>query len=344
MNLQDERYRMREENVNTMIEWTAYGSPDVLQRATTQIPIPKPGELLIRIGASSVTAGDCEMRELNLPLGLSLPFRLYAGWKRPRRIRSLGQEFCGFVEALGEGVSRFSPGERVYGTTGFGFGAYGHYICLPAEPKEAMGVIGRAPSKLKTAELATLPVAGMEALGYLGLSPLAASSRVLIIGAGGSIGTLFLQLAKYHHAEVTVVDRKEKLSRLVTLGADHCIADTDLDPGAYRHSFDVILDVVGKRGVLQRMRALKPQGTYHLAYAWPRHLLYGLLARLLYRKRLSIRSSNQRIEDLEGLSTALKKGILEPVVDSVFPLERIIEAHSYAQQGIKVGSIAISMD
>lgn len=344
MNMQVDDHRMREENVNTMIEWTGYGSPEVLQRATTPKPIPKPGELLIRIGASSVTAGDCEMRELNLPLGLSLPFRLYAGWRRPRRIRSLGQEFCGFVEALGEGVTRFSLEERVYGTTGFGFGAYGHYICLPAEPKEAMGVIGHAPGKLTVTELATLPVAGMEALGYLGLSSLGASSRVLIIGAGGTIGTLFLQLAKYHHAKVTVVDKKEKLSRLVALGADHCITDTDFDPGAYRHSFDVILDVVGKRGVLRRMRALRSHGTYHLAYAWPRHILYGLLARLLFRKRLSIRFSNQRMEDLEDLSNALKKGILEPVVDSVFPLDRISEAHSYAQQGMKVGSIAISMD
>ena len=121
------------------IVWTKYGSPDGLQLREVEKPVPKDDEILIKIHATTVTAGDCEMRRLELPLMLSFPVRLYAGLLKPRRIPILGQELAGEIEAVGKDVTEFKVGDQVFGTTGFGFGAYAEYICLPEKPGDAQG-------------------------------------------------------------------------------------------------------------------------------------------------------------------------------------------------------------
>ncbi len=136
------------------VVWTKYGSPDGLELQEVEKPVPKEDEILIKIHAATVTAGDCEMRRLQLPLGLSFPVRVYAGLIRPKRISILGQEFAGEVEEIGKDVRSYKIGDQVFGTTGFGFGAYAEYLCLPENPGDAQGVLAAKPANLTYEEAA----------------------------------------------------------------------------------------------------------------------------------------------------------------------------------------------
>ena len=146
------------------IVWTKYGPPEGLQLKEVDKPVPKDDEILIKVHATSVTAGDCEMRRLQLPLALSFPVRLYAGFLRPKRIPILGQELAGEVEAVGTNVKSYKAGDQVFGTTGFAFGAYAEYICLPEQPDDAQGVLAPKPTNLSYAEAAAIPTAGATGL------------------------------------------------------------------------------------------------------------------------------------------------------------------------------------
>ena len=171
------------------IVWTKYGSADGLQLREVEKPNPKDDEILIKIHATTVTAGDCEMRRLQLPLGLSFPVRIYAGFFKPKRIQILGQELAGEVVEVGEQVKNYQKGDQVFGTTGFGFGAYAEYISLAAQPGDAQGVLAVKPANLTYEEAAAVPTAGFEALHFLRAANIQPGKKVLIIGGGGSIGT-----------------------------------------------------------------------------------------------------------------------------------------------------------
>ena len=304
-------------------------------------PVPKDDEILVKIHAAGVTAGDCEMRRLQLPLGLSFPMRIYAGLLKPKRIPVLGQEIAGEVVEIGEKVTTFKPGDQVFGTTGFGFGAYAEYICLPGEPGDAEGVLSLKPANLTFEEAAVLPTAGLEALHYLRKGNAGPGKKVLIIGGGGSIGTYAIQLAKYYGAEVSAVDSTEKLDLLRSLGADHLIDYTKEKYTKNDSSYDLIIDVVGRKSLPQRLKLLKPGGVYFLAFARLADVFLSLWTSITSDKKLRIESSNQTKEDLALLTDLIKKGKLTPVIDSIYALEQVSKAHTYAEKGTKTGNIAI---
>lgn len=326
------------------IRWTAYGPPEVLQLDEIEKPIPGEGQVLIRVQAAGVAAGDCEMRRLALPLGLSLPIRLYAGLARPTRIPVLGQELAGEIEAVGVGVTTYQPGDMVYGTTGFGMGAYAEYICLPSQPGDAQGVLALRPANLSPEEAAVSPTAGLEALHYLKEGGAGPGSKVLVVGGGGSIGTFTIQLAKHLGAEVTAVDGPAKQSLMRSLGADRVVDYTREEIPPSDEGYDLAIDVVGRKGLIRRLRLLKPGGSYFLGYARFRDLLLGLVLSLSGRKRLRITSASQGQADLDDLTGLLEKGILRPQVDRVFPLKDAAEAHRYAESGEKKGHIALRVE
>jgi NADPH:quinone reductase-like Zn-dependent oxidoreductase len=220
------------------IVWTAYGPPDVLQLQEVETPTPKETQVRIKIHATTVTAGDCEMRRLKLPFGLGLPVRFYAGLRRPKRLTILGQELAGEVESVGAGVTRFRVGDPVFAGTGFEMGAYAEYVCMDEDPKD--GALALKPANMSYEEAAAVPTGGLEALHFLGKAEIRSGERVLINGAGGSIGTFGVQLAKSYGAHVTAVDAGIKLEMLRAIGADET---SDYTRGAFTgrgESYDVI--------------------------------------------------------------------------------------------------------
>ena len=325
------------------VVWTKYGSPDGLRLRDVEKPVPKEDEVLIKIHAATVTAGDCEMRRLQLPLGLSFPVRLYAGLLRPKRISVLGQELAGEVEEVGGQVNSWKKGDAVFGTTGFGFGAYAEYICLPAEPGDAQGVLAAKPANLTYEEAAAVPTAGLEALHYLRSANIQPGTEVLVIGAGGSIGTFSVQLASHFGAEVTGVDITEKLEMLRSIGVNHVLDYTKEDYTNAGEIYDAIIDVVGKRGVLQRLKLLKRGGQYFLAYAGIVDIFLGMWVSITARKKLVIQSASQKKEDLIFLKDLLEAGKLKPVIDRRYPLEQAAEAHLFVESGQKQGNVVISV-
>lgn len=337
-------FRPPEERMVKMkaVIWTGYGGPQVLVPSEIGTPVPRENEILLKIHSASVTAGDCEMRRLELPLGLSLPVRLYAGWSKPRRIQIPGQEFSGEVVKTGARVSKFVVGDLLCGTTGFRFGAYAEYICVSESPDEMSGVMAVIPENLSMEEASALPTAGMEALHYLKESKLEKGHKLLIIGAGGSIGSFALQAARHMGIRVTAVDSGDKLQMLSDLGAERVIDyASDEFPGS-AGEFDSAIDVVGGRGVLKRLGYVRPGGSYFLAFAYIRHLLLAPLIRLLLGKKLNITSSSQSPEELQRLIDFTGTARISPVIHKSFPLAAAAEAHRFAESGVKQGNIVLT--
>jgi NADPH:quinone reductase-like Zn-dependent oxidoreductase len=240
------------------IVWTAYGPPEVLQLRDVPKPAPKANEVLVKIHATTVTAGDCEMRRMELPLGLSLPMRLYNGVRRPTRITILGQELAGEVEAVGEQVRSFRRSDAVFGGTGFTLGAYAEYICLPENGDEA--VLALKPANLTYEEAAAIPLGGLEALHFLRRGEVRTGEQLVVVGAGGSIGTAAVQICK------ALGGRDRRGSRREIGDAARpwrrYVIDYTARTSRGGPTYDVIFDVVGKGSFSARLRALKPGGRY----------------------------------------------------------------------------------
>ena len=326
------------------IVWTKYGPPAGLQLKDVAKPIPQDDEVLIKVLATTVTAGDSEMRKLKLPLMLSFPMRLYVGLVRPTRIKILGQELAGEVEAVGKDVRFFQEGDQVFGTTGFGFGAYAEYICLHGDPNEMQGVLAIKPANMTYEEAATVPTAGFEALHFLRQANVQRGQKVLIIGAGGSIGTFSVQLAKYFGAEVTGVDSSGKMEMLRSIGADHVIDYTQEDVTKNGETYDLIIDVVGKHSFSRRLKLLKQEGYYFLANAGLSHIVLGMWTSMTTGKKVIIKSASQNKEDLLYLKELIEVGKIKAVVDRCYPLAQVAEAHRYVDTGQKKGNVAITVE
>jgi NADPH:quinone reductase-like Zn-dependent oxidoreductase len=320
---------------------TKYGPPEVLQLKEVEKPTPKGNEVLIRVHATTVTAGECEMRSLKLPLWLQLPFRLWLGFRKPRK-KILGQELAGEVEEVGKDVTLFRKGTSVFGTTGFHLGAYAEYVSLPAEPTE--GGLTTKPSNVTYEQAAALSIGGLEALHFLKKGNVQSGQKVLINGAGGSIGTFAVQFAKYFGAEVTGVDSPEKLDMLRSIGADHVIDYTQEDFTQNGEAYDVIFDVVGKSSFSRSLRSLKQNGRYLLANPRLSHMVRGRWVSMRSSKKVIFGAAKQTPDNLSYLKDLLAAGKIETVIDRTYPLEQIVEAHRYVEGGHKKGNVIITLD
>jgi NADPH:quinone reductase-like Zn-dependent oxidoreductase len=321
------------------VVWTAYGGPEVLQLGEVDKPVPGARELLIKIYATTVTAGDWETRRLALPAWIRLPMRFYVGLTKPKRMTILGQELAGEIEAVGKDVTRFKPGDQVFAATGFGLGGYAEYICLPEVPED--GVVAMKPANMTFEEAAAVPFGGLEALYFLKKADIQAGERILINGAGGTIGTFAVQLAKYYGAEVTAVDSAGKFEMLRAIGADHVIDYTTEDFAKNGQAYDVIMDVIGKSSFSGSMRSLTPNGRYLLVNPRVSHMIRGLWSSVTSRKRVIAGAASRTVEDLSFLRQLIETGKLRTVIDRCYPLERAAEAHRYAESGQKKGNLVL---
>jgi NADPH:quinone reductase-like Zn-dependent oxidoreductase len=319
---------------------TAYGTPDVLKLQEVEKPHPKDDQVLVRIHATTVSRADCEIRRFEFPGWVWLPLRLWFGVLKPR-VRILGQEFAGVVEAAGEGATSFAPGDRVFGTTGIGLGAYAEYLCLGG--RTAGSAMVAIPADMSYAEAAAVPYGGSEALRFLRKADIRAGQKVLIIGAGGSFGTFAVQLAKHFGAEVSAVDSTGKLEMLRSIGADQVIDYTERDFTDSGETYDLIFDVVCKAPFARLLRMLRPGGCCVLANPQTSHLIRGLWTSMTTDKRVIFGSESGSAEDLSFLKELIEAGKLRPVIDGRFALEQMVEAHRYAETEQKKGNIVITV-
>ena len=318
-----------------------FGPPEVLQLKEVAQPAPKDNEVLIKVHATTAFAGDCELRSLKLPAEFRLPFWIYMSFFRPRPI-ILGQELAGEIEAVGKAVTKFKIGDPVYATTSFSLGAYAEYTCMAEAPGLMSGTLAIKPANLTYAEAAAVPVGGLEALHFVRSTNIRSGERVLINGAGGSIGTMAIQLAKGRGAEVTAVDSAEKLDLLRSIGADHVIDYTQADFTLGGQTYDVIIDVVGKSSVSRSLRSLRENGRYFLGNP---SLSQRLRARWTSTdsKQVLHGTGGQKPEDLAHLRGLIEAGQLTPVIDRSYPLEKMAEAHRYVDQGHKKGNVVVTV-
>ncbi len=316
--------------------WTKYGPPDVLQLAEVAKPMPKDHEILVRICAATVFAGDCELRNLNIATLYRLPLRLYVGFRKPRRITILGQELAGVVEAVGKNVRLFKEGDQVFASAGMGMGAYAEFICL----SEA-GVLAPKPNNMTYEESATVPTGGLEALHMTRQARIQSGQKVLINGAGGSIGTFAVQLAKHAGADVTGVETTEKIDMLRSIGVDHTVDFTQEDFAKNGQTYDVILDVPGKRSFSGVAKSLKESGRYVSANAGLSQMLQGRWSAMAGSRQAVYGSAHQTAADLIYLKALIEAGKIRSVIDRRYSLGQIIEAHRYVETGRKKGNVVI---
>lgn len=320
------------------IVWTAYGPPDVLQLRDVEQPVPGDDELLIRVKATTVTAGEVELRSFRFFSVLTVPLRLFFGVFKPRGQRIPGQELAGEVVAVGENVTRFKVGDRICAHAGLRFGGYAEYATLPER-----GMIVRIPDGLSYEEAATLPTAGLYARYFVQRGDPGPGQSVLVNGGGGSIGSFAIQLAKKTGAEVTALDRTDKLEFMTSLGADHVIDYTQEDFSERARSFDLILDVVDKSWFRRAVCALKPGGVYlHSNVSLLRFIQTKLTRDRNDRTAGFVTDGNDR-EGLADLAEMLSSGELKCVIDRTYPLNEIAFAHEYAETGDKRGHIVIAV-
>ena len=292
-----------------------YGPPTVLQVKEVKKPAPKSGEVLVRVHAATVAAGDWRMRRPS-----PIAARLYNGLLRPKKVNILGFELAGRVEAVGESVTRFNVGDDVFAFTGFGFGAHAEYRCVPEEGRPTKdGLVAMKPANMTYEEAAAVPVGGLTAQAFLRKAGVKAGQAVLVYGASGSVGTYAVQLSKHLGAEVTGVCSAANLELVESLGASEVIDYAKVDFTRNSRSYDVVFDAVGKLSSASGKRALNQSGVF-----------------------VSVKSSAKlESDDLERLKVLAEAGNLKAVIDRRYALEDIAQAHEYVERRHKRGNVVI---
>ena len=318
--------------------WTKYGSPDVLQLGQIERPASKDNEILIKIHAASVTTGDCEMRDLKFPIWIGLPLRIYMGFFKPTRVKILGGYVAGEIAAVGKDVKRFKVGDQIFGTTGLRLGGYAEYTCVPE--KEAIAI---KPANMTYEEAAAVPLGGLEALHFLRKANIRPGQKLLVNGAGGSIGTFGVQLAKYFGAEVTAVDSTEKLAMLRSIGADHVIDYTKEDFSQRGQKYDVILDVILKSSFSKIVNSLNETGIYLLTNPTLLKMICGAWVSKNTSRKVIFEFTNPKVDDLSTLRELIEAGKIRAVIDRLYTLEQVVDAHHYVETGQKKGNVVISI-
>jgi NADPH:quinone reductase-like Zn-dependent oxidoreductase len=306
------------------IVYEKYGPPKVLHFKEVPKPTPKDNEVLIKVHATTAHIGDTRVRSFNVPLSVWLPMRLFLGVRKPKR-PILGMECAGEIEAVGKDVKRFKKGDQVFALTGFGFGGYAEYRCLPEKPEEGKaetkGLVAIKPTNLSYEEAATVPAGGLTALKNIQKANIKSGQKILINGASGSLGTYAIQLAKYYGAEVTGVCSTTNLEMVKSLGAHKVIDYTKEDFTKSRETYDIVYDAVMKTSRSRCKDLLKKTGIF---------LNNNGLAKIMP-------------EDLIFLKELIEKGELKPVIDRTYKFEQIVEAHRYVDKGHKKGNVAITV-
>lgn len=297
---------------------TRYGTPDVLQLAKVPTPIPKDNEILVRIIATSVNSGDVRVRSLDVKGFMKIIMRLVLGISRPRK-PILGTVFAGVVETVGNKVSTFNVGDKVFGMTGLKFGTYAEYIAV--SPKS--NVIAM-PDNATFQEAAAIVFGGQTAIYFLEKAKIAekANPKILIIGATGSVGTSAIQIARQYKADITAVCSTEGEQLVRELGVDKIVLYDKQDFTKQTEKFDIVFDAVGKFNKKQCKQLLNKNGIF---------------------KTVSSVYASETIQQLYLLKALFEKGELKAVIDKTFQMDEIVAAHRYVESGRKKGNVVLKI-
>jgi len=299
------------------IQYTEYGSPDVLHLQEMEQPVPAENEILIRVRAVSVNYGDLlarnfkntPLREFNMPGILWFPVRLSFGWSKPKK-QILGSEFAGDVEAVGPNVTRFKTGDRVFGYQGQKMGTYTEYLCV--SDKKA---VEKMPTNMSYAEATALPYGGLTALQLLRKVEIQPGQKVLINGASGSIGSAAVQLAKMYGADVTGVCGTPRVDFVKSLGADHVIDYTQVDFTQNGEKYDLIFDILGKSSFARCKNSLTKNGKYLLASFKMREIWQMFRTSLGSSQKVICAVSPENTNILSEIKDLAEQGKLKSIVD-----------------------------
>jgi NADPH:quinone reductase-like Zn-dependent oxidoreductase len=318
--------------------YTEYGSPDVLNYVELPTPTPKVNEVLIRIVATTVSAGDWRARSLTMPAGLGLVGRLVFGITRPRK-PVLGTDLSGAVETIGVNVTTFQPGDAVIGFPGPGFGAHAEYITMPADGKVVL-----KPENLSFTEAAAIPFGATTAYDFLiNKGKLRSGERVLINGASGSVGSACVQLAKHFGAEVTGICSAANADLVREIGADHVIDYNAKDFVKEGPLYDMVVDTVGTAPWSRTRNALVPKGCMLMIAGSTSDMILGGLKARLRGKRMIGGVASVTIDILRKVVDLTAAGDFHPVIDRIYDFSQIESAHDHVDTGHKKGNVVVTV-
>jgi NADPH:quinone reductase-like Zn-dependent oxidoreductase len=309
-----------------------YGPPEVLRVEDVERPAPADDEVLVRIHATTVNRTDCHRRAAK-------PFfwRFFAGLLRPKH-RILGSEIAGEVVEVGNAVTEFAVGDRVFGTSGPKLGGHAEYLC-----RRESGLIAHAPAGLSFEEAAAIPDGALSALTCLRRAGVKPGQKILVYGASGSIGTAGVQLARHFDADITAVCNTKNLELARSLGADRVLDYTQEDFRKSGETYDVVFDAVGKLTFKSCKQSLKPGGIY-VATDGLRNFPLGVWTSRVGDKRVALPLPDWKREDVLFLKGLVEAGRYRAVIDRSYPLEDVVEATRYVETGQKTGNVVLTLN
>ena len=316
----------------------SYGSAEVLQLKEAEKPVPKDDEILIRVQAAEATKADVEMRRFRFAVKwFWLPLRIAFGVRKPKR-QILGGYFSGVVESLGKDVTQFSTGDQVFGAAALRLGAYGEYVALPASY-----AIVIKPANMSFAEAAAVPLGGLNALHFMRLAGIQPGDKILINGAGGSIGAHGVQIARSMGAEVTAVDTSIKEGMLRRMGANHFIDYTKENFATMHRTYDVVFDMVAGSSYSACIKILNHSGCYLSGNPTLSVMIRSLFTSRFSSKTARFAFAGETKADLLALKKMIEDGRIKSIVDRVYPMEKAPDAHRLVETEQRLGAVVIAI-
>ncbi|MBK7632034.1 MAG: NAD(P)-dependent alcohol dehydrogenase [Ignavibacteriales bacterium] len=327
------------------IIYDTYGPPEVLKNVELNKPIPGENEILIRNRAASVNYGDIIARNFKdiTPQKFNMPFlfwimaRSFFGISKPK-VKILGSEFSGDVEAVGKNITGFKVGDKVFGYRGQSMGTYAEYFVVPEK-----SVVSLKPENISYEEAAAVPGGSMVALFAVKKVNVQKGEKVLVIGASGGNGNFIVQIAKDFGAQVTGVSGTNRIDFVKALGADKVIDYTKEDFSKSGEKYDVIFDILGRTGFAKCKNSLTENGKYVLISFKVKQLLQMIWTSIFGKKKVICVLSPQKLSDLIIVSKMIEEGKIKSILDKTFPKGQAVEAHKYIEKGNKKGNVVISL-
>lgn len=313
--------------------YTQYGPPSVLQIKEVAKPIPKHNEVLVKIHATTVNRTDIAFRKPDHFIN-----RLFNGLLKPKK-QILGTEFAGEIEAIGDNVTTFKVGDQVFGINTMAFSTHAEYVCIPEHKS-----IGHKPNNMTFMEAAAVCEGFIFANNYVKCIDFKTSTKILINGASGSIGSAALQLAKYYGAKhITAVCSTKNIELIKTLGANEVIDYTKNDFTQITQQFNVVLDAVGKSTFFKCKHLLINDGVYFSSELGPysQNIFLALITPFFRNRKVKFPIPTDSKKDIEFLKNIIEAGKYKAIIDKTYPISQIVEAAAYVETGEKTGNVVI---